>query len=196
MTFDSLFLSKMVSIMGHRGGFRPMNSLNSFKMALDSQIVKVVELDVWLTKDKELIVVHGGDNGNINFATEAELDKYIFDHTLTDNRAYETRFTMPTLCEVFKLVDKKLIVNIEIKVPNCPELKARYNWQGAAKAVVDLVDSMQLQEHVFTSSFDYEALKEVETHSDKTLRTIYLTNYWNHWKVPNDCETFGSGVNI
>lgn len=54
-------------IQGHRGGFAPGNSPQSFMKALECG-VQSVELDVWLTKDKELIIVHGGDSGEIHFA--------------------------------------------------------------------------------------------------------------------------------
>jgi glycerophosphoryl diester phosphodiesterase len=33
-------------VMGHRGGFTPHNSMSSFKTALDSTTVPIVELDV------------------------------------------------------------------------------------------------------------------------------------------------------
>jgi glycerophosphoryl diester phosphodiesterase len=80
--------------MGHRGGFRPCNSLESFKNALDSQTIPIVELDVsqkfiyqvqiWLTKDEHLIVVHGGDSGEINFShnSSSQTKGFIFEHTL------------------------------------------------------------------------------------------------------------------
>jgi glycerophosphoryl diester phosphodiesterase len=34
-------------------------------MAIDNK-VQSIELDVWLTKDKHLVVVHGGNNGEIH----------------------------------------------------------------------------------------------------------------------------------
>jgi len=39
-----------MKVYGHRGGFLPYNSLESFKKAKDEQI-DGVELDVWLTTD-------------------------------------------------------------------------------------------------------------------------------------------------
>jgi len=49
-------------------------------------------LQVWLTLDNELIVVHGGDSGEINFSSSKGItDKhYIFECTLAENRAFET----------------------------------------------------------------------------------------------------------
>ncbi|CAA9990543.1 glycerophosphodiester phosphodiesterase, putative [Plasmodium knowlesi strain H] len=62
---------QMTTIVGHRGcgtseaggtSPYPENSLYSFKKALDENI-DGVELDVWLTKDKEVVVIHGTEDG-------------------------------------------------------------------------------------------------------------------------------------
>ena len=47
-TFDDVFKSRQSDIvmMGHRGGYRPKNSLDSFRQAKESGIVQIVELDV------------------------------------------------------------------------------------------------------------------------------------------------------
>lgn len=56
---------------------------------------------MWLTKDEELIVVHGGDSGEINFShcsdTQIQSKNYIFDCTLNENREFEKSFILPTL---------------------------------------------------------------------------------------------------
>ncbi|VTZ66703.1 glycerophosphodiester phosphodiesterase, putative [Plasmodium chabaudi chabaudi] len=61
------------AIVGHRGSgtstaggtsIYPENSLYSFKYARDSGL-DGVELDVWLTKDNKVIIIHGTDEGHI-----------------------------------------------------------------------------------------------------------------------------------
>jgi hypothetical protein len=56
---------------------------------------------VWLTKDDQLVVVHGGCNGDINFGQNTDDEKfkewYIFDLTLEENRSIEKSFELPTL---------------------------------------------------------------------------------------------------
>lgn len=37
------------TVMGHRGGFKPDNSMASFKRALETSCVQIVELDVSVT---------------------------------------------------------------------------------------------------------------------------------------------------
>jgi len=40
-----------MKIQGHRGGFRPENTLEGFTMAVEKGL-DAIELDVWLTTDK------------------------------------------------------------------------------------------------------------------------------------------------
>lgn len=49
---------------GHRGGWKPFNSIDVFKKAKQENI-DGVELDVWLTSDNQLAVIHGGYSGEI-----------------------------------------------------------------------------------------------------------------------------------
>ena len=40
--------------------------MHSFTKAKESGL-EAVEFDIWLTADNELVVIHGGDSGEINF---------------------------------------------------------------------------------------------------------------------------------
>ena len=67
-------------------------------------------------------MLHGGDNGDINFGQNIDNDKvrecFIFDLTLDENRSIENTFELPTLDQVCKLLNKEIFLNIEIKVPH------------------------------------------------------------------------------
>jgi glycerophosphoryl diester phosphodiesterase len=73
-----------------------------------------------LTKDGIPIILHGGDNGELNHHFPLDNTEYIFDHT------YETLLTydvgegekIPTLEELISFVDKRLYINIEVKAPH------------------------------------------------------------------------------
>ena len=53
-------------VIGHRSGFFiPENSMKGFRAAIENQI-EGIEFDVWLSADSELMVIHGGDNGDLN----------------------------------------------------------------------------------------------------------------------------------
>ena len=51
-------------IVGHRSGFKPENTLLAFMQAREHGI-QAVELDVWITADGQLAVIHGGNGGHI-----------------------------------------------------------------------------------------------------------------------------------
>lgn len=53
--------------MGHRGGFQPPLTLLGFYQAKMHKL-ECIELDIWVTKDGQLAVFHGGAFGQIGFA--------------------------------------------------------------------------------------------------------------------------------
>jgi glycerophosphoryl diester phosphodiesterase len=144
---------KMLKI-GHRGakGHAPENTLISFQTAMDFG-VDGIELDVHLTSDLQLICIHDdtldrttSGTGLINSFTLSELKAL---------RIYNLQ-EIPTLEEVFDLIDKKIFINIELKGKN------------TAKPVVDVIESYLNGKnwnynHFLISSFDWIALQEVRS---------------------------------
>ncbi len=51
-----------MQVQAHRGGFKPDNVLSTFKKAIESG-VKAIEMDLWLSKDGQIVVLHGGNEG-------------------------------------------------------------------------------------------------------------------------------------
>lgn len=81
-------------------------------------------------------MVHGGDSGEINFGLQKQIqtsERYIFNCTLAENRALEPSFQLPTLNEVIKLLNRKVFINIELKVPYSEEDRKEYDWRKAVK---------------------------------------------------------------
>jgi glycerophosphoryl diester phosphodiesterase len=144
---------KMLKI-GHRGaqGHAPENTLISFQTAMDLG-VDGIELDVHLTSDNHLVVIHDdtlerttAGTGLINSFTLSELKALRIDNL----------HEIPTLEEVLDLIDKKIFVNIELKGKN------------TAKPVVDVIESYLNGKnwnynHFLISSFDWIALQEVRS---------------------------------
>ena len=60
--------------LGLRGGYQPWNSLESFKKAKEAKL-DGVQLDVWLTADNKLAVLHGGPIGEIILHTNETSSK-------------------------------------------------------------------------------------------------------------------------
>jgi len=105
-------LKKILNI-GHRGakGHEPENTLLSFQKALDLK-ADGIELDVHVCKTGELIVIHDftvdrttNGSGAISELSLPEIK------SLKINNEIE----VPTLEEVLDLVDKKCLINIELK---------------------------------------------------------------------------------
>ena len=144
--------------IGHRGakGYEPENTLISFQKALDMQ-VDGIELDVHLSADGEVIVIHDetinrttNGNGLINTLSSRELKQFRI------NEHHE----IPLLSEVFDLVDKNCFINIELK-----------SYETADK-VVELIEKYVSEKdwsysHFLVSSFDWNALQQVRFLNDE-----------------------------
>ena len=142
---------KMLKI-GHRGakGYAPENTLISFQKAIEMG-VDGIELDVHLTSDGEIIVIH---DETIDRTTNGKgLVNALSLHELKTVRI-EKEYEIPTLKEVFDLVNKRCFINIELK------------GNQTAKPVVHLIENYILEQNwnytdFLISSFDWNALEEV-----------------------------------
>ncbi|EKE18480.1 MAG: hypothetical protein ACD_9C00322G0002 [uncultured bacterium] len=106
----------MITKIGHRGamGYAPENTLNSFAKALDLG-VDMVELDVYISIDGELVVIH---DDKVDRTTDGK--GYVIEKTFSQLRNLDAGNgqKIPTLKEVFDLVDRKAEINIELKGSN------------------------------------------------------------------------------
>ncbi len=145
--------------IGHRGasGYEPENTLIAFEKAIELN-VDGIELDVHLSSDGELIVIHDetidrttNGKGFVNKLTVLELKKY----------------GIPTLIEVLDLVNQKCFINIELK------------GIETAKPVNDLInhyisDKKWKINDFLISSFDWNMLEKIQLLNPK-IRIGVLT---------------------
>jgi glycerophosphoryl diester phosphodiesterase len=138
--------------IGHRGakGHEAENTLIGFQKAIDLH-VDSIELDVHLSADGEIIVIHDetvdrttNGKGAVNQFTLAKLKQLKIDREQT----------IPTLAEVFDLIDQKCDVNIELK-----------SFESAV-AVVTLIEKYVNEKkwsynQFVISSFNWNALKQI-----------------------------------
>ncbi len=138
----------MAKIMGHRGSpaDEPENTLRSFRRAL-AVGVAAVEMDVQLTKDGRLAVIHDetldrttNGRGPVRDFTLAELKK------LDAGRGE----TVPSLEEVFDLVQGKADLVVELKQPE------------AAGALLDFFQERRAFEFATIISFWHPTLKALK----------------------------------
>ena len=150
-------MTKILNI-GHRGakGYEPENTLISFQKALDMQ-VDGIELDVHLSADGEIIVIHDetidrttNGKGFVNALSLRELKVF----------RINGEHTIPTLKEVFDLANQDCLINIELKS------------YDATEKVILLIEKYVTKkgwkyDQFLVSSFDWNALQQVTFLNDK-----------------------------
>lgn len=154
--------------IGHRGakGYEPENTLISFQKALDMQ-VDGIELDVHLSADGEIIVIHDetidrttNGKGFVNKLSLRELKTFLINGEHNSRLLAELAQQIPTLKEVFDLVNQDCFINIELK-----------SYEAADK-VVSLIERYVTKkgwkyDRFLISSFDWNALQQVAFLNDK-----------------------------
>lgn len=133
----------------------PENTMLAFQKAMEAGC-DGIELDVQLSKDGELVILHDealkrttGAVGYVWEYTLAELKK--LDASGKYHRLYGKN-KIPTLREYFELTkDSSVITNIELKTGVNP-------YPGIEKKVLELVDEYKLRKRVIVSSFHHESL--------------------------------------
>jgi len=136
-------------IIGHRGacGHAPENTLASFAKALEIG-VDAVELDVHLEKSGKLVVIHDERIDRV-----ANGKGLVADKSIEELKQYDLQWgeKIPTLDEVFDLINRRCIINVELK------------GSSTAKPVADLIKKYVAEkgwsfEHFFVSSFNHHEL--------------------------------------
>ncbi|OAB25236.1 glycerophosphoryl diester phosphodiesterase [Flavobacterium fryxellicola] len=148
--------------IGHRGakGHEPENTLVSFQKALDMQ-VDGIELDVHLSADGEIMVIHDesidrttNGKGFVNALSLRQLKAFRVNQTQNQRLSAALPQQIPTLKEVFDLVNQDCFINIELK-----------SYEATDK-VVTLIEKYVTKkgwkyDRFLVSSFDWNALQQV-----------------------------------
>jgi glycerophosphoryl diester phosphodiesterase len=141
--------------MAHRGasGTFPENTLSAFRAAIDVK-ADMCELDVQLTRDGALVVIHDDTvdrttdgTGEVAELTLAEL-KLLDAGAKFKNGAVKER--IPTLDEVFAVTSGKCGLNIELK------------GGGLEHQVAQIMQARGAFGDSIVSSFDWEYLKKIQ----------------------------------
>jgi len=164
-------------ILGHRGAPKIAieNSLSAFKKAVDIG-VDGVELDIHLTSDNEIVVIH---DENLERLTDSQ--GCIKDMKFSELRQYnlESNFfdkaKIPTLKEVLAELKTCEIINIEIK-------NSLVKYPNIEKRAVDLVKKLKLEEKVIFSSFNHYSIKKIQE-IDPNIKSgiLYTSNIYEPW---------------
>jgi glycerophosphoryl diester phosphodiesterase len=160
-------------VIAHRGdsAHRPENTLASFASALEVGAT-IVELDVQLTADGEVIVIHDatldrttsgrGDVRELSLAQVREVSAG-FPGRFGEAWAGER---VPTLAEVLGLLRGRARVMIEIKTESVTDAAE----DGIAARTVGIVRRLELADRVAIISFDQRALRQLRVLAPEITR--------------------------
>ncbi len=162
--------TKKIRVVAHRGGaaLAPENTLAAFTMALEYD-VDTVELDIHLSSDGALMVIHDptlkrltNKEGSVSDYTAEELAQFDVASTFKYGRHYFGIQTMPTLEEVIELVEEKakrpINYQIEIKVK---ENGSRY--EGIEQKLIDCLNTYGIVDRTIAISFNFPTLETLRT---------------------------------
>ncbi len=145
-------------VVAHRGfsGKAPENTMAAFEKALKVQ-ADGIELDVHLSRDGKLVVMHDekvdrttNGTGWIKDLTLAELKR--LDNGSWFGEYYKNE-TIPTLAEVLdRVADSNMIVNIELK-------NAIIQYPNLEQKVIEEVERFQMEGRIILSSFRHDSLQ-------------------------------------
>ncbi|WP_226673481.1 glycerophosphodiester phosphodiesterase [Rossellomorea aquimaris] len=163
-----------MKLFAHRGvsGEAPENTLAAFKAAAESG-AHGIELDVQLTKDGQIVVIH---DETIDRTTNGT--GYVKDMTWEQLRTYDAGSwfhstfqgeSIPSLEEVLDVVTAhhdSMIINIELK-------NDQFDYPHLEGKVLELLNEKGMKEQTIISSFNPESLKRVRE-LDPDIETGFL----------------------
>jgi glycerophosphoryl diester phosphodiesterase len=168
-----------IIVTAHRGfsGEYPENTLAAFRAAIAAG-ADMVELDVHLTSDNELVVIHDDTlerttdgKGNVAEKTLAELKR------LDAGFKFNPRFAgerIPTLTEVLDTARGRIRVNIELKKgKNFP-----YTMEELADRTLAVVEKAGMTDQVLFSSFDPAAVDRIREKAPRLPIAVITQKPW------------------
>ena len=149
-------------IIAHQGSSLelPPNTVEAFQLAL-SQGADIIELDIWLTKDEEWVVVHDenllkitGINKNVGELNLLEINSLDAGYGFYKNNTERTslidkQHKIPSLEKIFKTFSDERI-NVEIKDSNLSGLVS----------LIDLINEYKMIDNILIVSSHYSVIKK------------------------------------
>ena len=150
-----------MKIWAHRGCSQnyPENTLLAFEKASQLEYLTGIELDIQMTRDGKIVVIH---DERVDRTTEAI--GYVRDYTLSElkklhiyadvNKAQ----SIPTIDEVFDLLEPRLLEGLKLNI----ELKnSVYPYPNMEEKIIELVHDRQLEKSIIYSSFYAKSLSRI-----------------------------------
>lgn len=147
-------------VWAHRGasGYAPENTIRAFQKAAEMK-ADGVELDIQLTKDGELAVIHDETVDRVSdgkgFVKDYTLRELKFLDVSRPVPGFKTA-RIPTLAEVLEeLKPTEMTINIECKT-------GIFFYPGLEEKMVKLVKDLNMTERIWCSSFNHESVLRVK----------------------------------
>lgn len=158
-------------IWAHRGlmSYAPENTMPAFELAYEHG-ADGIELDVQLTKDGEIVIIHDETIDRVSNGSG-----YVKDYTLNALKKFNFNQRFPeygkvsilTLEQVYAFIKHThMYINVELKNNHIP-------YQGLEEKVIQLTQAMGMQERVLYSSFNHQSMNKIKA-LDKKAKVAYL----------------------
>lgn len=168
----------MTKIWAHRGasGYAPENTMESYRLA-EKQGADGVELDVQLTKDGEIVIIHdekidrtSNGKGWVKDYTLEELRKFNYNKTHPE---YE-HADIPTLREFLEyLKTTDMTCNIELKT-------GVVFYKNLEERTVDMVNELGLRDRIIYSSFNHYSVRRIKSYDPEAqVGLLYSDGYYD-----------------
>ena len=144
-----------MNIIAHRGIHNeaiPENSMKAFSLALKKNIP--IEFDVHILKDKNIVVFHDD-----NLKRMTNKDKFIKECTyeeIKDLKLKNTDEKIPLLKDVLKLVDGKVLLDIELKMD--------VTDHSLEDGLIEILKDYNCE--IILKSFDFKKVKYLKKHTN------------------------------
>lgn len=181
----------------------PENTLLAFEKAAGLNGLTGIELDIQMTKDEEIVVIH---DERVDRTTESI--GYVRDYTLSEIKKLHIYAgsnpcqSIPTIREVLDLLKDRMESGLKLNI----ELKnSIYPYTGMEEKIVKLIEQYGLQKNIIYSSFSALSLEkirgidsqvEIGILDSKVSDCLYklkggcgaeaLHPYWQHIDLPTE----------
>lgn len=169
------------TVLGHRGakGHAPENTLASFEKAIELGAT-MVELDIHLSRDDELVVMHDAQVDRTTDGRGAIRDlRWEEIEQLDAGSWFGPEFAgarVPRLEDVFDAVADRILINVEVKTADRP-------YPGIVERLAEVLETRNLADRVVISSFEASYLKSLRPRlPDVELALLYSK------PRPNACD--------
>jgi glycerophosphoryl diester phosphodiesterase len=167
-------------VIAHRGasGHAPENTLAAYRKAIELGAL-VAETDVFLSRDGRVVAIH---DETLDRTTNGK--GRVDDHSFEELRAldagswFHQNFadeTLPELGELLDLIDKRMVLCIEIK-----------DGEGIEAAIQEILDSHDARGHVIFFSFNPDKIKITKTLMPEVPSLFLVHVDEAPWRYPSD----------